>query len=46
MAKSIAKVEDEAVKSESMKLPLLNGFSNGSALNDVRQRVAGAVATQ
>ncbi|KOB64211.1 Elongation of very long chain fatty acids protein [Operophtera brumata] len=41
-----AKLEDEAVKPESMKRPLLNGFSNGSALNDVHQRVAGAVATQ
>lgn len=47
MAKAKAKVEDEPDKSESMKLPLgLTGFSNGSALSDVRQRVAGAVATQ
>ncbi|RVE40635.1 hypothetical protein evm_014715 [Chilo suppressalis] len=42
------KVEDDAAKTEpkEMKLPLLNGFSNGSALGDVRQRMAGAVASQ
>ncbi|KAI5645315.1 GNS1/SUR4 family domain-containing protein [Phthorimaea operculella] len=42
------KVEDEPIKSETkeLKLPLLNGFSNGSALSDVRQRMAGAVASQ
>ncbi|XP_004931946.1 elongation of very long chain fatty acids protein AAEL008004 [Bombyx mandarina] len=47
-AKSMMKVEDEPVKYETkeMKLPLLNGFSNGSALGDVRQRMAGAVASQ
>lgn len=32
--------------SKEMKLPLLNGFSNCSALGDVRQRMAGAVASQ
>ncbi|XP_063532517.1 very long chain fatty acid elongase 7 [Cydia strobilella] len=43
-----AKVAAEAAKSESkdMMYPLLNGFSNGAALGDVRQRVAGAVAAQ
>lgn len=53
IAKAKVKVEAEAKsekieKSESkeMKLPLLNGFSNGSTLSDVRQRVAGAVASQ
>ncbi|XP_050343136.1 elongation of very long chain fatty acids protein AAEL008004 [Nymphalis io] len=33
-------------ESKERKLPLLNGFSNGSALGDVRQRMAGAVASQ
>ncbi|CAH3817629.1 unnamed protein product [Pieris brassicae] len=32
--------------SKDRGLPLLNGFSNGSTLGDVRQRVAGAVASQ
>lgn len=47
-AKSTVKVEVESAKPEpkEMKLPLLNGFSNGSALSDVRQRMAGAVASQ
>lgn len=47
-AKAKAKAEEEKARFEGkeMKLPLLNGFSNGAALGDVRQRVAGAVATQ
>nr|QMX41530.1 very long chain fatty acid elongation protein ELO5 [Dioryctria abietella] len=47
-AKAKVKVEADGAKSESKerKLPLLNGFSNGAALGDVRQRVAGAVASQ
>ncbi|XP_011550767.3 elongation of very long chain fatty acids protein [Plutella xylostella] len=42
------RLERQEIRSEpkEMKLPLLNGFGNGSALGDVRQRVAGAVATQ
>ncbi|GBP25757.1 Elongation of very long chain fatty acids protein AAEL008004 [Eumeta japonica] len=45
LANAKAHVEAEETEKE-MKLPLLNGFSNGAALNDVRQRVAGAVAAQ
>lgn len=46
-AEAEAKAEmQEKSESKEMKLPLLNGFSNGSALSDVRQRVAGAVASQ
>lgn len=43
----VAGAEDTG-KSETkdMMYPLLNGFSNGAALGDVRQRVAGAVASQ
>lgn len=46
--KAKVKVEAEALKSDTKErmLPLLNGFSNGSALGDVRQRMAGAVASQ
>ncbi|KAG7299734.1 hypothetical protein JYU34_016736 [Plutella xylostella] len=42
------RLERQEIRSEpkEMKLPLLNGFGNGSTLGDVRQRVAGAVATQ
>lgn len=42
------KAETESVKMETKErmLPLLNGFGNGSALGDVRQRMAGAVASQ
>ncbi|KAJ8732828.1 hypothetical protein PYW07_015427 [Mythimna separata] len=38
----------ETIDSETKDrmLPLLNGFGNGSALGDVRQRMAGAVASQ
>lgn len=42
--KARAKVEEDQYSMEK-KIPLLNSFSNGS-LGDVRQRVAGAVATQ
>ncbi|XP_059052317.1 elongation of very long chain fatty acids protein AAEL008004 [Achroia grisella] len=47
-AKAKIKVEADAAKldNKERKLPLLNGFSNGSTLGDVRQRVAGAVASQ
>lgn len=48
--KANEKVEVESSKmdyeSKERKLPLLNGFSNGSALGDVRQRMASAVASQ
>ncbi|KAG6446375.1 elongation of very long chain fatty acids protein isoform X1 [Manduca sexta] len=46
--KAKVKVEADGIKAETKetKLSLLNGFSNGSALSDVRQRMAGAVASQ
>lgn len=46
--KASVKVEADSIKSETKDrmLPLLNGFGNGSALGDVRQRMAGAVASQ
>lgn len=34
------------METKERMLPLLNGFGNGSALGDVRQRMAGAVASQ
>lgn len=47
--KAKEKVEVESSKVDEpkeRKLSILNGFSNGSALGDVRQRMAGAVASQ
>ena len=38
--------ETKDVETKDRMLPLLNGFGNGSALGDVRQRMAGAVASQ
>lgn len=45
-AKEKVEVESSKVEPKERKLSILNGFSNGSALGDVRQRVAGAVASQ
>lgn len=45
-AKALESKEEFRSEPKEMKLPLLNGFSNGSTLGDVRQRVAGAVASQ
>ncbi|CAG9560577.1 unnamed protein product [Danaus chrysippus] len=39
-------IEVESKVESKDSLYLLNGFSNGSALSDVRQRMAGAVASQ
>lgn len=48
IARAKAAEAEESGKSETkdMMYPLLTGFSNGAALGDVRQRVAGAVASQ
>ncbi|XP_073951558.1 very long chain fatty acid elongase 7-like [Choristoneura fumiferana] len=50
IARAKAKVaeaeETGKLETKDMMYPLLNGFSNGAALGDVRQRVAGAVASQ
>lgn len=48
-AEALKETKDSETKESEMKdrmLPLLNGFGNGSALGDVRQRMAGAVASQ
>lgn len=39
-------IEVESKVESKDRMYLLNGFSNGSALGDVRQRMAGAVASQ
>ncbi|CAH2260860.1 jg21189 [Pararge aegeria aegeria] len=44
--KEKVEVESSKVEPKERKLSILNGFSNSSGLGDVRQRMAGAVASQ